>query len=42
MLDALVLKKAFDLRFLELRPIIAFYLFYSQSELILSLSQESL
>jgi hypothetical protein len=36
MLDALFLKKAFDLRVLELRPIIAYYLFDPQSELILS------
>jgi hypothetical protein len=41
MLDAIILKKAFDFRVLELRPIIASYLLDSQSELILSLSQES-
>jgi hypothetical protein len=28
MLDALILKKSFNLRVLELRPIIASYLFY--------------
>jgi hypothetical protein len=38
MLDALLLKKSFNLRVLELRPIIASYLFDPQSELILSLS----
>jgi hypothetical protein len=42
MLDALLLKKAFNLRVLELRPIVASYLLDSQSELILSPSQESL
>jgi hypothetical protein len=42
MLDALLLKKAFNLRVLELRPIITSYLLDSQSELILSPSQESL
>jgi hypothetical protein len=42
MLDALILKEAFDLRVLELCPIVASYLFDSQSELILSPSQESL
>jgi hypothetical protein len=42
MLDALLLKKAFNLKVLELRPIIASYLLDSQSELILSSSQESL
>jgi hypothetical protein len=41
MLDALIIKEAFDLRVLELRPIIASYLLDSQSELILSPSQES-
>jgi hypothetical protein len=41
MLDALLLKKSFNLRILELRSIVA-SIFYSQSELILSLSQESL
>jgi hypothetical protein len=40
MLDALILKKAFYLRVLELCPIIASYLLDSQSELILSPSQE--
>jgi hypothetical protein len=34
MLDALLLKKSFNLRVLELRPIIASYLFDPQSELI--------
>jgi hypothetical protein len=29
MLDALLLKKAFNLRVLELRPVVASYLFYS-------------
>jgi hypothetical protein len=38
MLDALFLKKAFDLRVLELLPIIASYLFDPQSELVLSMS----
>jgi hypothetical protein len=42
MLDALILKEAFNLRVLELRPVVASYLFDSQSELILSPSQESL
>jgi hypothetical protein len=42
MLDALILKEAFDLRVLELCPIVASYLFDSQSKLILSPSQESL
>jgi hypothetical protein len=42
MLDALVLKKALNLRVLELRPVVASNLFDSQSELILSPSQESL
>jgi hypothetical protein len=42
MLDALLLKKSFDLRVLELRSIIASNLFDSLSELILSPSQESL
>jgi hypothetical protein len=42
MLDALVLKKAFYLRVLELHPVVASYLLDSQSELILSPSQESL
>jgi hypothetical protein len=41
MLDALILKKAFHLRVLELRPVVASYLFDPQSELILSPSQES-
>jgi hypothetical protein len=39
MLDALLLKKSFNLRVLELRSIVASNLFYSQSELILSPSQ---
>jgi hypothetical protein len=38
MLDALLLKKSFNLRVLELCSIVASNLFYSQSELILSLS----
>jgi hypothetical protein len=38
MLDALLLKKSFNLRVLELRSIAASNLFYSQSELILSSS----
>jgi hypothetical protein len=42
MLDALLLKEAFNLRVLELCAIVACYLFYPQSELILSPSQESL
>jgi hypothetical protein len=42
MLDALLLIKAFNLRVLELRPVVTSYLFDSQSELILSPSQESL
>jgi hypothetical protein len=42
MLDALLLKKAFNLRVLELRSIVASNLLDSQSELILSPSQESL
>ena len=42
MFDALLLKKAFDLRVLELRPVVASYLLDSQSELILNPSQESL
>jgi hypothetical protein len=42
MLDALLLKEAFNLRVLELRPVVASNLFYSLSELILSSSQESL
>jgi hypothetical protein len=41
MLDALILKEAFNLRILELCPIVASYLFYPQSKLILSPSQES-
>jgi hypothetical protein len=40
MLDALLLKKSFNSRVLELRSIIASNLFDSQSELILSLFQE--
>jgi hypothetical protein len=36
MLDALLLKKSFDLRVLELRSIIASNLFDPQSKLILS------
>jgi hypothetical protein len=42
MLDALLLKKSFNLEVLELRSIITSNLFDSQSELILSPSQESL
>jgi hypothetical protein len=42
MLDALLLKKSFNLRVLELRSIVVSNLFDSQSELILSPSQESL
>jgi hypothetical protein len=42
MLDALLIKKSFNLRVLELRSIVASNLFYSQSELILSSSQEFL
>jgi hypothetical protein len=42
MLDALLLKKSFNLRILELRSIVASNLFDSQSKLILSQSQESL
>jgi hypothetical protein len=42
MLDALLLKKTFNVRVLELHPIVASNLFYSQSEIILSLSQEFL
>jgi hypothetical protein len=42
MLDALFLKKSFNLRVLELCSIVASNLFDSQSERILSLSQESL
>jgi hypothetical protein len=42
MLDALFLKKSFNLRVLELCSIIASNLLDSQSELILSSSQESL
>jgi hypothetical protein len=42
MLDALLLKKSFNLRVLKLHPIIAPNLFDSQSELILSPSQEFL
>jgi hypothetical protein len=38
MLDALFLKKSFNLRVLELRSIIASNVFDSQSELFLSLS----
>jgi hypothetical protein len=41
MLDALLLKKSFNLRILELCSIVASNLLDSQSELILSLSQES-
>jgi hypothetical protein len=41
MLDALLLKEAFDLRVLELRPVVASYLLDPQVELILSPSQES-
>jgi hypothetical protein len=42
MLDTLLLKKSFNSRILELYSIVASNLFDSQSELILSLSQESL
>jgi hypothetical protein len=42
MLDDLLLKKSFNLRVLELRSVVASNLFDSQSELILSPSQESL
>jgi hypothetical protein len=42
MLDALFLKKAFNLRVLELHPVVASYLLDSQSELILRPFQESL
>jgi hypothetical protein len=42
MLDALLLKKTFDLRVLELCSIVASDLIDSLSELILSPSQESL
>jgi hypothetical protein len=42
MLDALLLKKSFNLRVLELRSIVAPNLLDSQSELILSSSQEFL
>jgi hypothetical protein len=42
MLDALLLKKAFNLRVLELCSIVASNLLDCQSELILSPSQESL
>jgi hypothetical protein len=42
MLDALLLKKSFNLRVLELRSSVACNLFDSQSELILSPFQESL
>jgi hypothetical protein len=42
MLDALLLKKSFNLRVLEPRSIVDSNLFDSQSELILSLSQEFL
>jgi hypothetical protein len=42
MFDALLLKKSFNFRVFELRSIVASNLFDSQSELILSLSQESL
>jgi hypothetical protein len=42
MLDALVLKKSFNLRILELCPIVASNLFDPQAELILSPSQESI
>jgi hypothetical protein len=42
MLDALLLKKAFILRVLELRPVAASYFLDPQAELILSSSQESL
>jgi hypothetical protein len=42
MLDALFLKKSFNLRVLELCSIVTSNLFYSQSKLILSPSQEFL
>jgi hypothetical protein len=42
MLDALLLKKSFNLRILEHRSIVTSNLLDSQSELILSPSQESL
>jgi hypothetical protein len=42
MLDALLLKKSFNLRVLELRSIVACNLLDSQSTLILNSSQESL
>jgi hypothetical protein len=42
MLDALLLKKSFNLRVLELRSIVASNLLDSQFELILSPSQKSL
>jgi hypothetical protein len=42
MLDALILKKSFNLRVLELRSIVASNLLDSQFELILSSSQEFL
>ena len=41
MLDALVLKEAFNLRVLELRPVVASYFLHPQAKLILSPSQES-
>ena len=41
MLDSLLLQKAFNLRVLELRPVVASYLLDPQAELILSPSQES-
>jgi hypothetical protein len=41
MLDALLLKEAFNLRVLELRSIVASYFLDPQAELILSPSQES-
>jgi hypothetical protein len=41
MLDALLLKKAFNLRVLELRSVVACYFLDPQAELILSPSQES-
>jgi hypothetical protein len=42
MLDALLLKKSFNLRVLELCSIVSSNLFDSQSKLILSMSQEFL
>ena len=42
MLDALLLKEAFNLRVLELRPVVASNFLDPQGELILSPSQESL